>query len=198
MASEVRALAGRSAEAAKNQEPHQRQRGKVEHGTALVDQAGTTMNEVVSSIKRVTDIMGEISAASNDNPWACVRWEAVSSMDQTTQQNAALVENGRAASSLKSQAQELVQTVAVFKLAHDQAAPAKMQCASGSSAKLPGRRAPRRWHTARAAARKPAAAAKPSRTGCSASAAPKLAAAPKPAAAAPAASAGDDDGWETF
>ena len=122
--------------------------------------------------------------------------EAVSSMDQTTQQNAALVEEmAAAASSLKSQAQELVQTVAVFKLAHDQAAPAKMQVrASGSSAK-PFAGAERRvgGTPQGAAARKPAAAAKPKPApAAAASAAPKL------AAAAPAASAGDDDGWETF
>ena len=204
VASEVRALVGRSAEAAKEiKSLINASVEKVEHGTALVDQAGTTMNEVVSSIKRVTDIMGEISAASNEQSLGVRQvGEAVSSMDQTTQQNAALVEEmAAAASSLKSQAQELVQTVAVFKLAHDQAAPAKMQVrASGSSAK-PFAGAERRvgGTPQGAAARKPAAAAKPKPAPAAAtSAAPKLAAAPKPAAAAPAASAGDDDGWETF
>ncbi|MFO1263156.1 MAG: methyl-accepting chemotaxis protein [Rhodoferax sp.] len=198
VASEVRALAGRSAEAAKEiKSLINASVEKVEHGTALVDQAGTTMNEVVSSIKRVTDIMGEISAASNEQSLGVRQvGEAVSSMDQTTQQNAALVEEmAAAASSLKSQAQDLVQTVAVFKLAHDQAAPAKMQVrASGSSAK-PFAGAERRvgGTPQGAAARKPAAAAKPKPApAAAASAAPKL------AAAAPAASAGDDDGWETF
>ena len=204
VASEVRALAGRSAEAAKEiKSLINASVEKVEHGTALVDQAGTTMNEVVSSIKRVTDIMGEISAASNEQSLGVRQvGEAVSSMDQTTQQNAALVEEmAAAASSLKSQAQELVQTVAVFKLAHDQAAPAKMQVrASGSSAKPFAGTERRAGGTPQgAAARKPAAAAKPKPAPAApASAAPKLAAAPKPAAAAPAASAGDDDGWETF
>ncbi|MFZ3220660.1 MAG: methyl-accepting chemotaxis protein, partial [Rhodoferax sp.] len=91
---------------------------RVEHGTALVDQAGITMTEVVSSIKRVTDIVGEISAASNEQAMGVTQvGEAVTQMDQATQQNAALVEEmAAAASSLKAQAQDLVETVAVFKL----------------------------------------------------------------------------------
>ena len=77
------------------------------------------MTEVVSSIRRVTDIMGEISAASSEQNLGVAQvGEAVTQMDQATQQNAALVEEmAAAANSLKSQAQELVQTVAVFKLA---------------------------------------------------------------------------------
>ncbi len=119
VASEVRSLAGRSAEAAKEiKNLIGASVERVEHGTALVDQAGVTMSEVVSSIKRVTDIMGEISAASNEQALGVAQvGEAVTQMDQATQQNAALVEEmAAAASSLKSQAQELVQTVAVFKL----------------------------------------------------------------------------------
>jgi hypothetical protein len=119
VASEVRSLAGRSAEAAKEiKSLINASVERVEQGTALVDQAGTTMQEVVSSIRRVTDIMGEISAASNEQSLGVGQvGEAVSQMDQVTQQNAALVEEmAAAASSLKSQAQELVQTVAVFKL----------------------------------------------------------------------------------
>ena len=79
------------------------------------------MQEVVASIKRVTDIMGEISAASQEqNLGVSQVGEAVMQMDQVTQQNAALVEEmAAAASSLKSQAQELVETVAVFKLNSD-------------------------------------------------------------------------------
>jgi methyl-accepting chemotaxis protein len=90
----------------------------VTQGTSLVDQAGATMGEVVASIKRVTDIMGEISAASAEQSAGVAQvGEAVTNMDQATQQNAALVEEmAAAASSLRSQAQELVQTVAVFKL----------------------------------------------------------------------------------
>ena len=120
VASEVRSLAGRSAEAAKeiklliNASVE-----RVAQGTALVDQAGVTMTEVVSSIRRVTDIMGEISAASNEQSLGVTQvGEAVTQMDQVTQQNAALVEEmAAAASSLKAQAQDLVGTVAVFQLA---------------------------------------------------------------------------------
>ncbi len=132
VASEVRSLAGRSAEAAKEI------KGligasveRVEQGTALVDRAGVTMTEVVGSIRRVTDLMGEISAASNEQAQGVAQvGEAVTQMDQVTQQNAALVEEmAAAASSLKSQAQDLVGTVAVFKLSsgdsrHDSVLPA--------------------------------------------------------------------------
>ena len=119
VASEVRSLAGRSAEAAKEiKSLIDASVERVEHGSALVDQAGSTMTEVVDSIKRVTDIMGEISAASNEQSLGVAQvGEAVSQMDQATQQNAALVEEmAAAASSLKGQAQELVQSVAFFQL----------------------------------------------------------------------------------
>jgi len=119
VASEVRSLAGRSAEAAKEiKSLINASVERVEQGTALVDKAGETMTEVVSSIRRVTDIMGEISAASSEQSAGVAQvGEAVASMDQTTQQNAALVEEmAAAASSLKSQAHELVQVVATFKL----------------------------------------------------------------------------------
>jgi methyl-accepting chemotaxis protein len=122
VASEVRSLAGRSADAAKEIKTLiNTSVERVEHGTVLVDQAGTTMTEVVSSIRRVTDIMGEISAASNEQSLGVSQvGEAVTQMDQATQQNAALVEEmAAAASSLKSQAQELVQVVGVFKLEGD-------------------------------------------------------------------------------
>ena len=121
VASEVRSLAGRSADAAKEIKALiTASVERVELGTALVDQAGTTMAEVVSSIKRVTDIMGEISAASSEQSSGVAQvGEAVSQMDQATQQNAALVEQSAAAAeSLKQQAQQLVQAVAVFKLSH--------------------------------------------------------------------------------
>ncbi len=119
VASEVRSLAGRSAEAAKEiKSLINASVERVEQGTTLVDQAGVTMQEVVTSIKRVTDIMGEISAASNEQSQGVVQvGEAVTQMDQATQQNAALVEEmAAAAGSLKTQAQELVQTVAVFQI----------------------------------------------------------------------------------
>ena len=123
VASEVRSLAGRSAEAAKEiKSLIGASVERVEQGSALVDQAGITMTEVVSSIRRVTDIMGEISAASSEQSLGVSQvGEAVTQMDQATQQNAALVEEmAAAASSLQTQAQDLVGTVAVFKLSPGQ------------------------------------------------------------------------------
>jgi methyl-accepting chemotaxis protein-1 (serine sensor receptor) len=124
VASEVRSLAGRSAEAAKEiKRLINASVERVEQGTAQVDQAGNTMGEVVRGIKRVTDLMGEISAASNEQSAGVSQvGEAVMQMDQVTQQNAALVEEmAAAASSLRAQAHELVETVAVFKLNDHQA-----------------------------------------------------------------------------
>ncbi len=119
VASEVRSLAGRSAEAAKEIKTLiGTSVERVEMGTALVDKAGTTMAEVVDAIQRVTEIMGTISAASSEQSAGVAQvGEAVGQMDQTTQQNAALVEQmAAAASSLKSQADELVNVVSVFRL----------------------------------------------------------------------------------
>jgi methyl-accepting chemotaxis protein len=119
VATEVRNLAGRSADAAKEiKSLINSSVERVEQGTALVDQAGETMTEVVGSIRRVTDLMGEISAASAEQSSGVTQvGTAVSQMDQVTQQNAALVEQSAAAAeSLKAQAQQLVQAVAVFKL----------------------------------------------------------------------------------
>ena len=141
VASEVRLLAGRTAEAAKEikgliGDSVQR----VERGTSLVDQAGTTMDDVVASIRRVADIVGEISAASSEQSMGVAQVsEAVSHIDQVTQQNAALVEEmAAAASGLTSQANELVQVVSTFKLATGQTV-----CAAGKAGqhghKRPGR-----------------------------------------------------------
>ncbi len=119
VASEVRSLAQRSAEAARQiKQLITASVGRVEAGTALVDEAGATMQEVVSSIRRVTDIMGEISSASTEQSAGVSQvGQAVSQMDQATQQNAALVEESAAAAeSLQAQAQQLVQAVAIFKL----------------------------------------------------------------------------------
>ena len=119
VATEVRSLAGRSAAAAKEIKTLIGESvERVEQGSKLVDQAGVTMGDVVSSIRRVTDIMGEISAASREQSQGVSQvGEVVTQMDQATQQNAALVEESAAAAdSLKSQAQQLVQTVAVFTL----------------------------------------------------------------------------------
>ncbi|MDP3700668.1 MAG: methyl-accepting chemotaxis protein [Hylemonella sp.] len=184
VASEVRSLAGRSAEAAKeikNLITDSVQR--VEQGTAQVDQAGATMNEVVAAIRRVTDIMGEISAASSEQSAGVSQvGEAITSMDQTTQQNAALVEQmAAAASSLKSQAQDLVQSVAVFKLAGG-AGPA------GTPPALSNRKAPVRVPTA-----KPAPYPGQERR----LDAPKTTKAAAPARPVAAAKSADSD-WETF
>jgi methyl-accepting chemotaxis protein len=126
VAAEVRNLAQRTAEAAKEI------KGligtsveRVSQGSTLVDQAGTTMTEIVAAIKRVADIMGEISAASTEQSGGVAQvGEAVSQMDQATQQNAALVEQSAAAAeSLRQQALQLVQTVALFQLGPAEAAP---------------------------------------------------------------------------
>lgn len=119
VASEVRALAGRSAEAAKEIKALITTGvERVEQGSMLVDKAGKTMIDVVSAIRRVSNIMGDISAASQEQSQGIAQvGEAVTQMDQTTQQNAALVEEmAAAASSLSHQAQSLVEAVAVFKL----------------------------------------------------------------------------------
>lgn len=122
VASEVRALAGRSAEAAKEIKTLiSASVERVDQGTMLVDNAGTTMAEIVGSIRRVTDIMGEISAASSEQSAGVAQvGEAVTQMDQATQQNAALVEEmAAAASSLSAQARELVNAVGVFRLGRE-------------------------------------------------------------------------------
>ena len=119
VASEVRSLAGRSAEAAKEiKKLIGDSVDRVNQGSVLVDQAGATMNEVVSSIRRVTDIMSEISAASAEQANGVEHvGEAMTQMDVSTQQNAALVEEmAAAAASLKAQAHELVTAVSVFKV----------------------------------------------------------------------------------
>ena len=122
VASEVRSLAGRSAEAAKEiKSLIHASVGRVEEGARLVDRAGRTMKEVVASIELVTDMMGKLSAAGSAQSQRVERVsEAVTEMDQSTVQNAALVEQmSSATASLKSQAHDLVHTVDVFKLGND-------------------------------------------------------------------------------
>ncbi|CAN7545063.1 methyl-accepting chemotaxis protein [Acidovorax delafieldii] len=191
VASEVRSLAGRSADAAKQIKTLINDSvERVAAGTTLVDQAGATMTEVVGSIKRVTDLMGEISAASSEQSQGVAQvGEAVTQMDQVTQQNAALVEEmAAAAASLNNQAQDLVSTVAFFKLSPAQAAQpaasafAYVPKAAGSSKALAGSSRPA-----------PVAQSK----------VPPLRAAAKPAPAlastAPARSgSGNDADWESF
>ncbi len=119
VAGEVRSLAQRSAEAAREIKGLIGESvSRVEQGTALVDRAGQTMQEIVSAIGRVSDIVSEISSASAEQSSGVSQVsQAVTQMDQTTQQNAALVEQSAAAAeSLRQQAQQLVQAVAVFRV----------------------------------------------------------------------------------
>ena len=127
VAGEVRSLAQRSAQAAKEiKDLIGASVARVEQGTALVDQAGSTMSEVVAAIQRVADIVAEISTASREQSQGVSQvGEAVTQMDQATQQNAALVEeSAAAAASLNMQAQQLVDAVAVFRIAAQAALPA--------------------------------------------------------------------------
>ncbi|BEU95805.1 methyl-accepting chemotaxis protein [Acidovorax sp. DW039] len=194
VAGEVRSLAQRSAEAAKEiKSLITASVERVEQGSLLVDKAGETMTEVVTAIRRVTDIMGEISAASSEQSQGVGQvGEAVTQMDQATQQNAALVEEmAAAAASLNGQAGELVNAVAVFKLAQDasyrSAAPAPSisraaAAAYSSKSALAGKTSQTAAKLGKTTAPKPAASL----------AAPVAKAAPstKPGA-------GDDE-WESF
>jgi len=188
VASEVRSLAGRSADAAKEiKSLINASVERVEQGSTLVDQAGETMTEVVASIRRVTDIMGEISAASSEQSLGVSQvGEAVGQMDQATQQNAALVEEmAAAASSLKFQAEDLVKTVATFKL--DSSGGNGMN--GGNSARrtsLPKAVSPERSQTSAKPYSKPKpVSAKPTPL-------------PGPAPQATASAGNSDDSWETF
>jgi methyl-accepting chemotaxis protein len=119
VASEVRNLAQRSAAAAKEiKELIADSVEKVNHGSALVDQAGATMGEIVGSINRVTDIMAEIMAASQEQSIGIEEVNrAIVQMDQTTQQNASLVEEATAAAqALREEAESLALAVGEFRL----------------------------------------------------------------------------------
>ncbi|WP_367066498.1 methyl-accepting chemotaxis protein [Oryzisolibacter sp. LB2S] len=198
VAGEVRSLAQRSAEAAKEiKQLITDSVQRVEQGTQLVDRAGSTMTEVVGAIRRVTDIMGEISAASREQSSGVAQvGEAVTQMDQATQQNAALVEESAAAAgSLNQQAGELVRAVAVFKLTGHGPAAAALTPQAHAPMAAPA--------TAPRAMPRPAAqsapAARPAPRTPARQATPGVSSTPARAAAAPAAltTAGDDD-WESF
>ena len=127
VASEVRSLAQRSAAAAKEIKVLISDSvSKVEAGSKLVNQAGTTMGEIVDSVRRVTDIMSEIAAAGREQETGIQQInQAISEMDTVTQRNAALVEEAAAAAaSLQDQAGGLAQVVGVFKLEGTHAAQA--------------------------------------------------------------------------
>ncbi|WP_084199274.1 methyl-accepting chemotaxis protein [Noviherbaspirillum autotrophicum] len=142
VASEVRNLAQRSAAAAKEIKALiGGSADQVREGTTLVHQAGATMQEVVASIKHVTDIMGEIAAASSEQTAGIEQVnQAIAEMDAVTQQNAALVEQAAAASqSMQDQAGHLEQLVGIFKLedAPATAATSSVQAGSAEPALLP-------------------------------------------------------------
>jgi methyl-accepting chemotaxis protein len=128
VAGEVRILAQKSAAAAKEiKQLISDSVSKVEIGSKLVSEAGSTMGEIVTSVKRVTDIMDEISAASAEQSAGIDQVnQAITQMDDVTQQNAALVEeSAAAASSLEEQAQSLIESVGLFTLSEEATAQVK-------------------------------------------------------------------------
>ncbi len=142
VAGEVRSLAQRSAQAAKEIKGLiEDSVNKVGAGSQQVERAGATMQEIVASVKRVTDIMGEISAASEEQSSGIDQVNrAVSQMDEVTQQNAALVEEAAAAAgSLQEQAQRLAEAVAVFKINGGEVieVPAQQLAAQRSAPRMP-------------------------------------------------------------
>ncbi|TFW07151.1 HAMP domain-containing protein [Oxalobacteraceae bacterium OM1] len=179
VASEVRSLAQRSASAAKEIKALINDSvEKVEAGTKLVDQAGSTMDEVVASVKRVSDVINEIAAASDEQRAGIEQVnQAIAQMDQVTQQNAALVEEAAAAAeSMQEQAGNLSQVVSVFKLD-----------AGAAGAKPATKAAPQPARARIKLAPSPRPAVSAGRT----------ASLPQPKRNAPLAT-GTDDGWETF
>src|SRR5471032_457611 len=186
VASEVRNLAQRSAGAAKEiKELIGDSVNKVDAGSRLVDEAGQTMDLIVTSIKQVADIMGEITAATQEQSNGIEEVnQAITQMDEMTQQNAALVEQAAAAAeSMQEQAQMLGQAVSIFKLASDDQARPRVAMAAPRAAPA---RAP-------AAISKPSAATRPAPR--AAASTTNKAAAPKKLAPAPTTSA---DEWEEF
>src|SRR5450830_43975 len=190
VAGEVRSLAGRSAEAAKDIKTLiNASVENVESGSQQVADAGAAMAEIVSSERRVTDLIGEITASSDEQRSGISQVNAaVGQLDQMTQQNAALVEeSAAAAASLRDQAQRLTEVVAVFNLGqgHAPAARSLAQAPRASAAPAPAalRSAPR-----------PSLSA--SKTPAPASAKPRVALPSATASAAP--KAGNEDDWTSF
>ena len=200
VASEVRNLAQRSAEAAKEIKALiGTSVDNVESGSQQVAQAGQSMSEIVASVQRVSDLIGEITASSTEQRDGIAQVnQAVSNLDQMTQQNAALVEeSSAAAAAMRDQAQHLADVVAVFKVGADTTAVARVARPGPATARAPQPRAavvapparvPAPARAVAAPVRPPAAAHAP---------APRLAAAPAPAPRSGAAAGADDD-WESF
>ncbi|WP_445978984.1 methyl-accepting chemotaxis protein [Stenotrophomonas muris] len=139
VASEVRTLAQRSAAAAKEIKGLiDDSVGKVAEGSALVHKAGATMGEIVASVQRVTDIMAEISAASQEQSAGIEQVnQTVVQMDETTQQNAALVEEATAAArAMEDQAGQLADAVAIFRLDNQVSAAVKAVAARAEPARI--------------------------------------------------------------
>ena len=203
VASEVRSLAQRSAEAAKEiKQLINASVEKVDTGSRLVADAGSTMADIVQSVQRVTDMIGEITAASTEQGAGVSQVnQAVGNLDQMTQQNAALVEESAAAAqSLREQAEQLAQMVSVFKV-NAAAYGVQAPVARAVAAPAPGMAA------AAARVQRPAVASKPAAKRLAGAGSAPSAPAPsaeeprKPAAPAPQATAvakGGDDDWETF
>ena len=189
VASEVRSLAGRSAEAAKEiKQLIGVSVEKVEAGSGLVQQAGSTMQDIVQSVQRVTDMIGEITAASTEQSAGIAQVnQAVGNLDQMTQQNAALVEESTAAAqSLREQAEQLAQAVSQFKVSG----------AAADAMAAPRRHAPA--PTPASAPAKPVAAPAPSAPRLAAARAPASAGKPETAAPARPAARAQEDDWESF
>ena len=156
VATEVRNLAGRSATAAKEIKALiQDSVAKVDEGSKLVDESGKTLEEIVTAVKKVTDIVAEIAAASREQSSGIEQVnKAVVQMDETTQQNAALVEEAAAASqAIVEQAQNLSEVVARYNVGN-----IEMRAANKSQTSVERRSKERPW-TKRAAAAKGAAPA---------------------------------------
>jgi methyl-accepting chemotaxis protein len=148
VASEVRSLAQRSAGAAREIKALIGDSvEKVDNGSRLVDEAGSTMAGIVTSVRQVADIMSEIAAASHEQSQGIEQVNAtVTQMDEATQQNAALVEQAAAAAgSLETQAGQLASAVAVFKLAQQAVGPAGAVRAPARRLALRRTAAPEQW-----------------------------------------------------
>ncbi|GAB3732279.1 methyl-accepting chemotaxis protein [Silanimonas algicola] len=203
VASEVRSLAGRSAQAAKEiKELIEASVETVGEGSRLVQQAGSTMAEIVGSVKRVTDIMAEISAASAEQSSGIEQVnQTITQMDETTQQNAALVEEATAAArSMEDQAQQLAEAVGRFKIADTAkvaaAAPARSAGSAMAAPSTGGSRSMRAASPAPRAAAKPASAAAATKAPA-AKPAPRVEA-PKPAPSRGKADSAAEGDWTEF